>query len=176
MIRKLILLAVACILLVTAAGCGDTDSDKKEQAKQTSQTAQETTAKNVTLKTFDGSKQIQLSDLYKDKPVFLNFWASWCPPCVKEMPHIEKLYNKYGDKVNFAVVNVDSKEADANAFLQKNSFSMPIYKGDLNSLTDAYRLNAIPVSVVIDKNGKIIAQHVGGMSEQEMEKLLAPVL
>ena len=53
-----------------------------------------------------------------EKPVFLNFWATWCPPCVGEMPAIEEMYKKYGDRLHFAAVSVDDENGAAAAFVQ----------------------------------------------------------
>ena len=52
-------------------------------------------------------KTTKLSDL-RDKPVYLNFWATWCPPCVKELPHIQAKYEKYKDRIHFLAISVDS--------------------------------------------------------------------
>ncbi|MCI1821223.1 MAG: TlpA family protein disulfide reductase [Megasphaera sp.] len=176
MVKKGILLGIFIAILIIMTGC-TTDTEKREQAKQISQVEQETTAPDILLKMVRGNgQQLRLRDIYMDKPVFLNFWASWCPPCVKEMPHIDALYKKYGDKINFVVINMDSNEGDVRAFLQNNSFEIPIYRGDLNSISEAYHVNAIPISFIIDKRGKIISQHTGGMSEREMEKFLGPIL
>lgn len=54
----------------------------------------------------------------KGKPVFLNFWATWCPPCVGEMPDIQRMYAKYGDKVHFVIVNIDGTQPDVAAFME----------------------------------------------------------
>ena len=91
------------------------------------------------------------------------------------MPHIEKLYQKYGDKVNFAAVTVDEKTADAEAFVQKSQLTLPVYTGNVRQLGKDYGLDAIPVSLLII-DGKIVAKTVGGMDEAALEKFLAPAL
>lgn len=175
---------IVCILmllvLTVAAGCQA--SQKQEapaasssaKAEQSAKSAEPAAAPEATLKTLDGT-QVQLSGLSKDKPLYLNFWASWCPPCVKEMPHIEKLYQKYGDKVNFAAVTVDEKTAEAEAFVQKSQLTLPVYTGNVRQLGKDYGLDAIPVSLLII-DGKIVAKTVGGMDEAALEKFLAPAL
>lgn len=61
----------------------------------------------------------------KGKPVFLNFWATWCPPCVGEMPDIQRMYAKYGDKVHFVIVNIDGTQPDVAAFMENHAFQFP---------------------------------------------------
>ncbi len=63
----------------------------------------------------------------KGKPVFLNFWATWCPPCVGEMPDIQRMYAKYGDKVHFVIVNIDGTKPDVTAFMENHAFSSPLH-------------------------------------------------
>jgi thioredoxin-like negative regulator of GroEL len=92
------------------------------------------------------------------------------------MPTIQKMYEKYGDKVNFVIVSVDTKPEQAKQFVNSKAFTMPIYTGDLNALSNDYSLSAIPVSIIIDKHGKILKQNVGGMDEAELEKFLTPIV
>ena len=117
--KKLIMTFLSLIMLISIAGCGASDNDqaaKEKKAAQVSQSQQEVFAPDEVLHTFDG-KEIRLKDQYAEKPVYLNFWASWCPPCVKEMPTIQKMYEKYGDKVNFVIVSVDTKPEQAKQFV-----------------------------------------------------------
>ena len=107
------------------------------------------------------------------KPLYLNFWATWCPPCVGEMPAIEAMYKKYGDRLNFAAVSVDEEAGAAAAFAQSRGLTVPIYTGDLNKISTDYKLDAIPQSILVASDGTIIAEHLGGMSEAELEAFLA---
>ena len=80
--KKLVLFFLTIIMLVSVSGCGADDESQAEKNKKASQVTQsqlEVFAPNVTLRTLDGNT-VQLKDLYMDKPVYLNFWASWCPP------------------------------------------------------------------------------------------------
>ncbi|MCI1821661.1 MAG: TlpA family protein disulfide reductase [Megasphaera sp.] len=177
--KKIIVFCIAVILSASIMGCAAQESPSKESSNSQRQTAANTTvdktAPDLQLKTLDG-KSISLKQLYQDKPVYLNFWASWCPPCVQEMPHIQRLQKQYGSKIHFVAVTVDENSSDAADFIQKNSITMPIYTGDLKAITQEYGVSAIPVSIIIDTNGKILAKRVGGMDEQELKEFLAPVL
>lgn len=117
-----------------------------------------------------------IAALHDGKPLYVNFWASWCPPCVREMPHIDALYRQYGDRINFAAVTIDDQVNDAQAFLTKSDLTVPVYTGNLQRLAADYRLSAIPVSVLVAADGTVLAQTVGGMDAAALEAFLVPVL
>ena len=111
-----------------------------------------------------------------EKPLFLNFWATWCPPGVGEMPAIEAMYQKYGDRLHFAAVSVDEEAGTAAAFVRSRSLTLPVYTGDLNKLGNDYHLDFIPRSVLIGTDGAILAEHTGGMDEAALEAFLSKAL
>lgn len=111
-----------------------------------------------------------------EKPLFLNFWATWCPPCVGEMPAIEAMYKKYGDRLHFAAVSVDDSAADAKAMIAERGMTVPVYTGDVNKISLDYSLDAIPRSVLVGADGSILAEHLGAMSEAELEAFLSKAL
>ena len=125
----------------------------------------------------DGS-DTSIAALAADKPLFLNFWASWCPPCVGEMPNVNAMYQKYGDRVNFAAVSIDGSADDARSFTegQGANLDLPFYYGDETAISQAYHLDAIPLSLLIAPGGEIIAQHLGGMTEEELDAFISAVL
>lgn len=84
------------------------------------------------------------TSIYKlsgEKPLFLNIWATWCPPCVGEMPAIEKMYKKYGDRMHFAAISVDSDPAVVPDFVSGKGFTFPIYTGDADKLSKDYSID-----------------------------------
>jgi len=95
----------------------------------------------------------------KGKVVILNMWATWCPPCVAEMPSFQKLYNDYGDKVSFLFVAQDEKQK-VSSFLSKNAYTLPVYYEN-GSRPKVFESNSIPVSYIIGKKGKISFTHTG---------------
>ncbi len=111
-----------------------------------------------------------------EKPLYLNFWATWCPPCVGEMPAIEAMYKKYGDRLGFAAVSFDNSASDAQKMIAERGMTVHVYTGDLNKISQDYWVAAIPRSILIGTDGTIIAEHVGGMSEAELEAFLAKAL
>lgn len=132
-------------------------------------------APSIIVKSYPGREALPLSSLYEKKPIYLNFWATWCPPCVREMPHMEELYPEYRDKLGFVIVSVDSKLTDLEAFLAKNKYTFPIYTTNNKEASDAYNLLGIPTSIIIGTDGNIKAVHVGGMSREDMKAFLDSV-
>ena len=114
---------------------------------------------NWSAKKIDG-KEINLSDL-KDKVIFLNLWATWCPPCIAEMPSIEKLYNIYKDneQVVFLIVSNESEEK-VKAFMQKRGFKFPVYVSQFK-LPDVFSTESIPTTFLVSKSGKIVIRETG---------------
>ncbi len=105
---------------------------------------------------------------FKGKTIFMNFWATWCPPCIAEMPDIHDLYKKVDSDVVFVMVSVDEQHEKAMHFVEKKGFDFPIYF--LNSgLPNTYETNSIPTTYVISPDGEIVAeQH--GLSKYDTEE------
>ena len=116
-------------------------------------------------------KVMNLSDL-RDKPVYLNFWATWCPPCVGELPLIEKKYAEYKDKMHFVILSVDDNEQDPARFIKSKGYSFPAAYGDHQALGRAYGIDAIPASYIISADGHIVARIVGSMNESSLDAFL----
>lgn len=96
---------------------------------------------------------------FQDKVIFLNFWATWCPPCRAEMPSIQKLYNDYKDKIAFVLVTTEKPETVHEYFRQEN-FDMPVYYQTYESPPDL-ATRSIPTTFIIDRKGSIALTHKG---------------
>jgi len=99
-----------------------------------------------------------LKDL-NEKPVFLNVWATWCPPCIAELPSIKDLHSEYGDKINFILVS-DESPAKVKSFIEKNDYqNLDFYIS--SGLPADFSTQSIPTTFVISKKGKVIINKKG---------------
>jgi thiol-disulfide isomerase/thioredoxin len=97
---------------------------------------------------------------FEGKVIFVNFWATWCPPCRAEMPMIQKLYNDYKGKVTFVFVTNENL-ATVKTFFDKNEYNLPVYNSFSEPPQKFTETNSIPASYLIDKKGSILISKVG---------------
>lgn len=110
------------------------------------------------LEDFEGNR-IAFSD-FEGEVVFINFWATWCPPCIAEMPDIHDLYLAQKDQVSFVMISLDKEPQKARTFIAKKEFEFPVYF--LRSeLPTSYNTRSIPTTYVIDKEGMIKVENHG---------------
>lgn len=97
---------------------------------------------------------------FKGKTIFINIWATWCPPCIAEMQDIQGLYEKVGSNVEFVMLSVDKNKFKARQFVQDKEYDFPVYflKSDLPSI---YNARSIPTTYVISPEGNIVAERHG---------------
>ena len=120
-----------------------------------------------------------LSD-YKGKTVFLNFWATWCPPCREEMPYINELYEEYKNNqddvvilgVAFPNMGREGTEEDIKVFLVNNNYKFPVVFDDGGNMVIEYGINAFPSTFIINKDGYIDKYIPGAMDKETMKKLI----
>lgn len=118
------------------------------------------TAPDFTLKALDGSN-LRLAE-QKGDIMLINFWASWCGPCIQEMPALDKLAQKYQPMgVQVWGVNVENDSSAAKAYLNKVQVAFPILFDTENAVSKAYQVDAMPTTVILDKDGKVRAVHRG---------------
>lgn len=98
----------------------------------------------------------------KDKVVFINLWATWCPPCIAEMPDIDRLYDQYKDQegIRFLMISLDDDFSKAIGFVEKKGFDFEIYQF-ASPIPDVYKSQVIPSSFVISPEGKIVVKKQG---------------
>ena len=97
---------------------------------------------------------------FKGKVIFLNIWATWCPPCVAEMPNIDKLHEEFGNEVAFVMLSMDQDFEKAKAFDKRKGYDLPIY-AQASNLPPMYQSSAIPTTYVIDAAGNLVLTHEG---------------
>lgn len=120
-----------------------------------------------------------LSD-YKGKTVFLNFWATWCPPCKREMPEIQKLYEDYGgnedDLIVLGVAGPNmGREGDVDSikdFLEENEYTFPVVMDETGILFSQYGISAFPTTFMIDKDGNVFGYVESALTGEIMENIV----
>ncbi len=116
------------------------------------------------------NQNVRLSSL-RGKPVFVNFWGTWCPPCRQEMPEMQKVYNKYQGQAAMLGVSMgprDTLEA-VKSFVDSYKYTWTFLQDNDFAVATAYQAYSIPTSYFIDKDGVIRAVHIGAMDEAVME-------
>jgi thiol-disulfide isomerase/thioredoxin len=129
-------------------------------------------APDFTVYDADGNP-VNLSD-YFGKPIVLNFWASWCGPCQREMPAFNEKYLELGEEVHFLMINMaDGKREtveSASAFIQENGYTLPVFY-DTDSIAGyIYQVYSLPTTFFIDANGNAVAQVPGGISAATLQR------
>lgn len=128
-------------------------------------------AKSINISTLDTAilfrdsigKAVNLAEL-KGKVVFLNFWATWCPPCRAEIKSINQLYTKLRNNKNivFLMIDVDSDYKKAKKFMDRKKYSLPIYE-PASSMPDVLFNGTLPTTIIVDKKGNIAFQQEGAV-------------
>ncbi len=130
----------------------------------------------ISLKDTKG-RTIRLSD-YKGKVVLVNFWATWCAPCLAEMPELEKLQREY-KKRGLQIVGVShptDKAPDVIKAIKRLRVSYPILLGDKETLSVFKVSDILPVTVIIDRDGKVRGRILGILEPDEFEEQVKPLL
>ncbi|NLL69957.1 MAG: TlpA family protein disulfide reductase [Epulopiscium sp.] len=194
-IKKGFLLFVFIIGLLSLGACnnqnkktGEKEADfsgvvQEEQREEKSGDTEKMEEEKIEAPDFtavDGEgNQVSLSDL-KGKVVFLNFWGSWCPPCVAEMPHIQSMYEKYTkdrEDVAFLAINDQTQPrekpiAEVKQWLEEKGYTFPVAYDTDSSITQKYSIRAFPTTFMIDKEGYVYGYVPGGLTEEQMEEII----
>lgn len=117
---------------------------------------------------------------YKGKIVFLNFWATWCPPCRGEMPHMEELYNEYNKNQDDVVIlgvaspnlGREGNENDIKDFLSEEGYTFPVVLDNNGAMVYDYGISAFPTTFIIDKEGYITKYIPGAMDKSTMQSVI----
>lgn len=98
-------------------------------------------------------------EAFQDKVIVVNFWATWCPPCIAEMPGFQKLYDEYGDRVSFLFVANDEKDK-VQKFIEKKGYTFPVYF-QVSNAPQQMQSSSLPTTYFLDTEGKIHVYQVG---------------
>ncbi|WP_331845747.1 TlpA disulfide reductase family protein [Paenibacillus haidiansis] len=169
--------------ILSVFGLGDeTNSAAAGQGKSVSQLVAENAPKPgskapaFSLTALDG-KTYQVGGK-RDKPLLLNFWASWCDPCKEEAPDLVKLAEQYGEQLDVYAVNVTfyDKLENAKEFVKNYGYTFPVLLDEKEEAYRKYNGIAFPTNVLIDENGMIRDVIVGTLSPEELEAKIKKLL
>lgn len=155
--------------------------ETEEQADQASEESPEEIpderpdAVDFTMTSWQG-EEISLSN-YEGKIVFLNFFATWCPPCQEEMPVFQQAYEDYEGDVVFQIIDVYSSERDGLQnvidWYTEGGYTMPMIIDETDELSEFYPVRAFPTTFIIDREGKVLGYLEGGMSREMVDSVIA---
>ncbi len=142
--------------------------------------------REVVKPTFKAAPDFMLSDMngdmreiadFKGKVVIINFWATWCPPCREEIPHLIELYEEYRDKgLEIIGISLDwNAKRVAGPFIEENGINYTVLLGDDN-ISDLYDVVSIPTSYILDREGGIVKKYIGYRDKEVFEKKIEELL
>ena len=152
--------------------------ENQDNNEENSETPKRIKSIDFTLK--DQYKNVHTLSEYEGKTVFLNFWATWCPPCKAEMPHIEEIYKEYGlNKEDVVILGVASpnlgkegSEEHIKKFLKDQGYTFPVVMDYNGEFVYKYGISAFPSTFIIDKEGYVTQYVPGGMDKDTMKYLI----
>lgn len=162
----------------TAEEESDIENNEESDTSEAESESQEIMAPDFSMTDENGEK-VSLSD-YFGKPVMLNFWATWCGPCKMEMPHFDKAYQEYQDRMNFLIVDLTDGSRDtvesASAFIEEEGYSFPIFFDTEGEGAYTYGIDSIPTTFFINADGTLEAYQIGALTEEllmgQLEKMV----
>ena len=166
-----ILPAVVLFVLLGLFGCNDKDNNSEYRATKEStpeninyeELAIGDTAPDFSVELLSG-KTVNLSD-YRGKLVFINFWATWCGPCVNEMPDIQKLADAFPDDLVVLAINCSEKKEKVEDFINNKGFTFHVGLDGDGKIQKKYPTMGIPYTVILDADGVVSAIHLGASGD-----------
>jgi len=183
------MMAALLLSLSAHAAAPETKSKKdapKAEGAESADAAKSGDAALPPLELANAAKVKELLQAAKGKVVVLNFWATWCPPCVEETPYFVELYKKYKDK-DFAFISLsadgpEAKDKAVKKFQEKHQLPFPVYvldgldPNELKEVLGKELSGALPETIVYDKTGALKTSVEGALSYEELEGMVKPLL
>ena len=164
--KKIILIGVVLAIVIIGASFGyEYLSEKTEiPAPEAPNQEEKIPAPDFVMLDIDGN-EINFSE-FKGKPVVINFWATWCGPCKREMPFFDEAYKEFGDEIEFIMLNVPEGDTieGAKEFSKENGYTFPLYFDADFSGARIYGITSFPTTVFIDKEGNVSAGYIGALN------------
>jgi cytochrome c biogenesis protein CcmG, thiol:disulfide interchange protein DsbE len=125
---------------------------------------------SVTLPDLEGRPR-QLSE-WRGRPLLINFWATWCEPCRREMPRLQAAHKRHGDRIQFLGVNTKDRPDWAGEFVQEIKVSYPEVVDVDGQLLASLHSPGLPVTVALDRDGRLAGRQIGEISDQRLTELI----
>lgn len=149
-----------------------------EQLFETQEETPENKQLDFTITDFNGDK-VNFSD-FTGKPVVINFWATWCGPCRSELPSFDTLYQKYGDQVDFLMINLTDGNRDTtqtvNEYISEKKYTFPVFYDTQASAAKVFNVYSIPHTAFIRSDGTVEKTYVGAISEETIKTHINKIL
>nr|WP_236838894.1 TlpA disulfide reductase family protein [Caldalkalibacillus salinus] len=113
-----------------------------------------------------------------DKPVLINFWASWCGPCKLEAPDMVKVYEEYGEHIDIYAINLTDVDdiPQVESFVEEYGFTFPVLLDEEGKVADQYNVMAIPTTFVVNSEGEVTAKHQGYATMDDLIHIVSEVV
>jgi cytochrome c biogenesis protein CcmG/thiol:disulfide interchange protein DsbE len=170
--RKMVVILLGIILIAGGAWyLGFSAINPKPQPQPTNDTSARVgkTSPTFTLDSLDGTK---VNVGQPGRITVINFWATWCPPCLEEMPELEEFAQKNQQKINFYAVNLKESNEKVSDYMDKNKYTMSVLLDKDGFAAKQFQITAIPTTIIVDKNGIIKHRQSGAMTRNELEGII----
>ncbi|MEM1422704.1 MAG: redoxin domain-containing protein [Planctomycetota bacterium] len=127
------------------------------------------------LATLDGGSASS-ADLSRERPVVLDFWATWCPPCIAALPALQRIDDDYDGRADVVTINLREDARVVEEFMERHGLSMPVLMDAEGTVARAYGVSAIPTTVIVGTDGRVFSAHVGFAGEEQIRTELDALL
>ena len=174
--KKYTALFAAVFALSMITGCGakenadaGTSASAQPAAEKQGRGLTGETAPKFTLKNTAGE---DVAVEAKGRPYVINFWATWCPPCQAEIPDLAAFHAAHKDKVDFYAVNLQEEAQPVQKFMAERKADLPVVFDTNGDAAMLYGVRAIPTTVVVNAEGKVVYRKTGGVTKEELEDVI----
>lgn len=172
LIGSIVLVAAGLLIFGKFSGNNSNSTIKTDpQSASVGNIATKNSAPDFTLQKLDGGT-ITLSEFRGKKPVVVDFWASWCPNCRRDMPNLNRFYEKYKDKVEVIGVNLQEKDSTVRDFVASRGISFPIALDPRGQASNAFGIQYTNTHFLIDKDGNLVRTIPGDIREADILSLI----
>ena len=161
---KIIILVTAAVFMavILSAGCGD--GNEKNDKQEYKELKVGDAAPDFDMELLNG-ETVKLSDYRGKKPVFINFWATWCGPCVGEMPAIQELSDAFFHDLMVFAINCGEKRNKVEDFIGEKGYTFNVGLDEKNEISEKYPTMGIPYTVIVDAEGIVTSIHLGASGD-----------